>query len=192
MKRTERRRVSLSSSLTLACAALALVSACGGGSSTPDAGLPDAPAAPDCSAPVIDDSIAAPTCTSQPADPGVSDLSGTWVARVAAAQVINAPIVGVMRTQYVLTMLVTLTQTGTEIAADGRNCDRLQINEPTAAAPAVLPEAWAHTETPVHRTASFAVGAGKTSNRYTRATFSKNRAGQQDQNRSFPSEAYHH
>jgi hypothetical protein len=162
MERTERRQVSLSSLAISVWAALALVSACGGdGGSTPDAAAPspDGPAAPDCGAPVIDDSIAAPTCTSKPVVPGVTDLSGTWVARVTAAQVVTAPIVGVMHNQYVLTMLVTLTQTGTEIVTDGRNCDRLQINEPNAAAPVVLPEKWAHTETPVHRTASFAVGA---------------------------------
>jgi len=156
MEPNNRRVVSLS----FLAAGLSALAACGGGSdSTPDAAPVDLAPAPDCGVPTIDDSVTKPTCTSKPAVAGVTDLSGTWVARVTAAQVVTAPIVGVMRNQYVLTMLVTITQTGTEIVADGWNCDRLQVNEPTAVAPVVIPEIWAHTETPVHRTGTFAVGA---------------------------------
>ena len=142
----------------LVCGLALLPFACGGGDSTPDAAPADLAPAPDCGVPTIDESVTKPTCTSKPAVASVADLSGTWVARVTAAQVVTAPIVGVMRNQYVLTMLVNISQTGTEIVADGRNCDRLQVNEPTAVAPVVIPEIWAHTETPVHRTGTFAVG----------------------------------
>jgi len=160
MKQHNHRVFSLSSFEALAGGLLVLASACGGGSnSTPDAAPADLALAPDCGVPTIDETVTKPTCTSKPAVASVTDLSGTWVARVSAAQVVTAPIVGVMRNVYVLTMLVTITQTGTAIVADGRNCDRLQVNEPTAVAPVVIPEIWAHTETPVHRTGSFAVGA---------------------------------
>ena len=133
---------------------------CGGGAgSTTDAASPDLPAAPDGAGPVLDDSIAMPVCAGKPAIASVTDLTGTWVGRVAAAQIVNAPIVGVMQNVYVLTMLVNISQTGTAVVADGRNCDRQQINEPTAVAPVVIPDLWASTETPVHRTGSFAVGS---------------------------------
>jgi hypothetical protein len=159
MKRTDSRFVSLSSLASLGCGLFALASACaGGGGSTPDAASADLASAPDCGVPTIDESVTKPTCTSKPVVASVTDLSGTWVARLATAQVVNAPVVGIMRNVYVLTMLVNISQTGTAIVADGWNCDRKQINEPTALAPVVIPDVWARTETPVHRTGTFAVG----------------------------------
>jgi len=149
---------------------LALLAACGSGDSSPDAApgdLPpagpdaapgDLPPAADCVSVVVDDSVTPPVCPGKPVVASVTDLSGTWVARVGAAQIVNAPIVGVMRNVYVLTMLVDITQTGTAIVVNGRNCDRLQVNEPGAVAPVLIPQIWARTETPVHRTGTFAVG----------------------------------
>lgn len=151
--------------LALLASGLALLVACGDGgdgAASPDGGLDaalaDLPTAVDCGVPVVDDSVAAPVCPGKSAVASVTDLSGTWVARVGAAQIVNAPIVGVMRNVYVLTMLVDITQTGTAIVVNGRNCDRMQVNEPGAVAPVVIPQIWAHTETPVHRTGTFAVG----------------------------------
>ena len=114
MKRSNRRAVARVARGVLACGILSLASACGSGSgSTPDAASPDLAPAPDCGVPTIDESVTTPTCTGKPAVASVTDLSGTWVARVAAAQVVNAPIVGIMRNVYVLTMLVNISQTGT-------------------------------------------------------------------------------
>jgi len=100
---------------------------------------------------------ALPYCTLKPALAGVADLSGTWVARFTEAQVTSAQFVGVMHTQYISHVLLTITQNGTDVVADGRYCDRALAN-PSNLASAVIPDAWAHTETPVHRTGSFTVG----------------------------------
>jgi hypothetical protein len=159
MKQIDRLVVSPSSAAILAATILLLAACGGGGGSTPDAAFTDLPSARDCGLPTIDDSVAKPTCTNKAVVADVTEVLGTWVARVTAAQIVNAPVVGIMHNQYILTMLVNFTQRGTEVVADGRNCDRQQVNEPNAAAPVVIPEIWAHTETPVHRTGTFAVGA---------------------------------
>jgi hypothetical protein len=101
---------------------------------------------------------ASPFCTGKAALASVTDLTGVWVARIAGAQVVTAPIVGVMRNQTVLYLLLSITQQGTVVLADGRYCDRIQVNGPTAIAPISIPNAWAHTETPVHRPGTFTIG----------------------------------
>ena len=132
---------------------------CGGGGSSPDAQTTD-------TATVLDDGAqetagaVLPYCTLKPALAGVADLSGTWVARFAEAQVTSAPFVGVMHTQYIAHVLLTIAQSGSDVVADGRYCDRALVNPSKTSnlATAVIPDAWAHTETPVHRTGSFTVG----------------------------------
>jgi len=163
MIRTRVFHVPGSSRAVLACALLALASSCdSGGDGGQDAGAVDAPAAPD--APIGVDGgggveAAAPTtpfCTSKPADPSVTTLSGTWVARVAAAQVVSA-LGAEMRNQTILDLLVDISQQGTQLVAEGRYCNREQISQGGLIS-VVLPDRWAHTETPVHRTGTFAVG----------------------------------
>ena len=138
----------------LVCGFAVLGSACGGGSSNPDA----APAAPEAGGSQEAAGPPPPYCTSKSALAGVTNLSGIWVARATGAVVVNAPIVGVMRNQTQFTMLLTIVQQETALTADGRYCDRFQVNPPNAIAPVVIPNAWAHTETPVHRTGKFEVG----------------------------------
>ena len=138
----------------LACIVFAAFGAgCGGGDSNPDAGvLVDAVGAQEAAAAPL------PYCTSKPALPSVTDLSGTWVARLAGAQIVTAPIVGTMHILSVYYVVLTIDQRGTDLVADGRYCDRTEIDPPGTLAPVVIPDAWAHTETPVHRTGGFATG----------------------------------
>jgi hypothetical protein len=143
----------------LLCATLVgFVAGCGGGggaASSPDAQV------------VVDDANAQETavettsyCTSKSALTSVTDLSGTWVARMSEAQVVNAKFVGVMHTQNILYLLLTIAQDGTSLVADGRYCDRKIVNPSKTSnlASVVIPDAWAHAETPVHRSGSFSVG----------------------------------
>ncbi|HEX7500236.1 MAG TPA: hypothetical protein VF524_08005 [Polyangia bacterium] len=159
MTATQRLRVVRLHSGLLACGLAIQVAACGGGSSSPSG--PDA-ASPDgaCVATAIDaPSALPPYCTNKPLVAGLTDLSGTWVARLVGAEVVNAPSVGVMHNQTLFYILMTISQQGTALVADGRYCDRIQVNQACALAPVVLPLAWAHTESPVHRTGRFVVGA---------------------------------
>jgi hypothetical protein len=130
--------------------------ACGGGSSSPDA-VADAPSTPD-GGPGVDTGSTSPFCTDRPAASGVTDLTGVWVARATGAEVVNAPIVGVMHNQTELFMLLRIAQQGAALTVDGSYCDRVQVNPPTAIAPVTIPPAWAHTETPIHRTGTFQPG----------------------------------
>jgi hypothetical protein len=136
---------------------------CGGGSAGVDGGSSldlaseaDAPMPREAGGGEV--AAASPFCTDKAALASVTDLTGTWVARIAGAQVVTAPIVGVMHNQTVLYLLLTITQQGATVMADGRYCDRIQVNGPGSLAPISIPDAWAHTETPVHRPGSFAVG----------------------------------
>jgi hypothetical protein len=76
------------------------------------------------------------------------------------AQVVNAQYVGVMHTQNIYYLLLTIAQDGTSLVADGRYCDRKVVNSPKTSnlASVVIPDAWAHSETAVHRPGSFSVG----------------------------------
>jgi hypothetical protein len=147
------RRPALSTGAGALIAGFALfVSACGDGGSTPDAAV----ALPEAGAEAALDT---PFCTSKTALPGVTDLSGTWVVRAEGALRVNAPIVGDMRQRMVLTFLVSIDQQGADVVVDGRYCNRAQLSEPGALTQIQIPEPWAHTETPLYRTGTFAVGA---------------------------------
>jgi hypothetical protein len=129
---------------------------CGGGGSNPDAQqvAEDAASAQEAA-------TALPFCTDKPALASVTDLSGTWVARVQGAQIVNAAVVGELYTESVFFILMTISQTGTTVVLDGRYCDRVEHDQSKPLVPVVLiPDAWAHTEKPVHRIGSFAPGAG--------------------------------
>ena len=128
-----------------------LGAACGGGGSNPDAGTTEAAAS------AQEVATALPYCTAKPALAGVTDLSGTWVARVQGAQIVNAAIVGQLHTESVFYVLMTISQTGTALVLDGRYCDRVEQDQSKPLVPGVaIPDAWAHTEKPVHRMGSFA------------------------------------
>jgi hypothetical protein len=143
---------------------LASMIGCGGSSSGgPDGGgqtdlAPgaDTPMSPEAGGGEVQ--AASPFCTGKAALASGMDLTGTWVARIAGAQVVNAPIVGIMHNQTVLYLLLNITQQGTSVMADGRYCDRIQVNGPGSIAPISIPNAWAHTETAVHRTGTFMLG----------------------------------
>jgi hypothetical protein len=125
-------------------------SACGGGDSAqPDAATPDAAVV----------SLPPPYCTLKPALTSVTDLSGIWVARASGALVTNAPIVGTIRQESILTLLLTITQQGSNLVTEGRYCNRAMKNAPGAITNVVIPDRWAHTETPMVRTGTFALGA---------------------------------
>ena len=129
------------------------VSGCGGGGSSPDASVIDATASQEAAGPPQ------PFCTGKSALASVTDLSGTWVMRLVGAQVTNAQFVGQISSQNVFYMLANVTQNGSAVALDGRYCDRAENNAPNALVPVIIPAAWAHTETPVHRAGLFTVGA---------------------------------
>jgi hypothetical protein len=99
-------------------------------------------------------------CTSKPALPTVTNVSGTWVVRAHASQVVTAPILGKpIYPETLFYMLITLTQSGTDIVADGRYCDRTEIDQPGSLITVVLPDKWAHTEKLVRRPGKLVVGA---------------------------------
>jgi len=136
------------------CSLLSLTHACGSSDFTSDAGAMDAPA--------VSDVATAPAnafCTTKPAAAGVSDLSGTWVARIAGAQIVNA--LGTqMHNQVILHLLVTMSQQGSTVVVDGKYCDRTQVSlDATPLINVSIPDAWAHSETPVHRIGTYAIGA---------------------------------
>jgi len=56
-------------------------------------------------------------------------------------------------------LLLDVSQYGTEVVVDGRYCDRTEIDPPTSVAPVLIPDAWGHLESPVHRTGVFAAGS---------------------------------
>lgn len=143
----------------LLCATLVgLVAGCGGGGGA--ASSPDAQVVADDANAQETAAETSPYCTSKSALTSVTDLSGTWVARMTEAQVANAQFVGVMHTQNIYYLLLTIAQDGTSLVADGRYCDRKVVNSSKTSnlASVVIPDAWAHTETPVHRPGSFSVG----------------------------------
>lgn len=101
-------------------------------------------------------------CTSKPALANATDLTGTWVVRVIGAIVVKAPIIGMVHQQIVLTLLVDVAQQGTNVVADGRYCNRQQKSEPGALTQVIIPDAWAHTETPIQRPGTYTVGSDGT------------------------------
>jgi hypothetical protein len=129
---------------------------CGGGGGA----NPDAQQVSEVAASAQEAATASPYCTDKPALASVTDLSGTWVARVQGSQIVNAAVVGELHTESIFFVLMTISQTGTAVVIDGRYCDRVENDQSKAFVPVVLiPDAWAHTEKPVHRTGSFAPGA---------------------------------
>ncbi len=126
---------------------------CGGGGSNPDAGGGEAAASA-----VEAAGASSPYCTSKPALASVQDISGTWVVRVVGSQHVKA--IGTdLYPKSVFTILTTISQTDTEIIADGRYCDRTEIDAPGALVPVIIPDKWAHTEKPIHRTGKFIPGS---------------------------------
>src|SRR5512140_3618433 len=87
------------------------VASCGGGGSSPDAAaLPDSPSG--------ETSQASPFCTDTLPVSTVTDLTGTWVVRMVAAQIVSAPIVGAIHVQNVFYLLYDVRQNGVEVTID--------------------------------------------------------------------------
>ena len=148
----------------LLCATVVgLVAGCGSAGSSPDLQVIDAASSPDgdLSSPSLDGGSASPDlplCTSKPALASVTDLSGTWVVHMEGSQVVTPGFVSPFSTQSSYYLLMTIKQTGTTVVADGRYCDRIEIDPPKSIAPVTIPDRWAHTEKPIHRTGKFALG----------------------------------
>lgn len=137
------------------CAVLAAsVAGCGGGGGTPDLQAIDASSSPDGGSV----SSSSPYCTAKPALTSVTDLSGTWVVRAVGSQIVTPGFVSPFGTQTFFYLLMTIKQTGTDIVADGRYCNRIEIDSPKSIAPVTIPAPWAHTEKPIHRKGTFAPG----------------------------------
>lgn len=126
---------------------------CGGGGSSPDAAVLDGPGQETAGPP-------APYCTTRPPVSTVTDLTGTWVARLVGGQVVSAPTLVPFHIQSVFYLLYDVRQDGSLVSIAGRYCDRTEVDPPGAMVPVIIPAAWAHTEKPVQRSGSFAVGAG--------------------------------
>jgi len=132
---------------------------CGGGGGGHDGGAPTVEAG---SMAEESGQSASPYCTDKPAVTSVTDLSGTWVARVTGSQIVNAPLVGKIHNENVFYLLVTFSQTGAAVSANGHYCDRAQLGDPGALMSVVVPDAWAHFEKVVNRMGTFSPGADGT------------------------------
>jgi hypothetical protein len=98
-------------------------------------------------------------CTSKLALASMPDLSGIWVAKLTGAQIVNSPLTKAMHNQNVYYQLFTIQQTGNAITIDGHYCDRTEVNDASAIVPVAIPNAWAYTETVIHRTGEIAASA---------------------------------
>jgi hypothetical protein len=106
----------------------------------------------------VDNSMVRPSlCTSTPALPSVTDLSGTWVLETIGAQTVTVmAYANPFRLKSIGVILVQVTQTGSDVAVAGHYCDRVQNDDSTNPAKVVVPEAWAHTPFPIQRSGTFA------------------------------------
>lgn len=103
----------------------------------------------------VDGAAASGFCTSKLPLASVTDVSGVWVAKLTGAQIVTNPLTSAIHNQNVYYQLLTIQQSGAALTIDGRYCDRTELNDPKATVPILIPDAWAHTETPIHRTGDF-------------------------------------
>jgi hypothetical protein len=97
-------------------------------------------------------------CTSKPALPSVTDITGTWVLRALGTQAVSA--LGTkLHPKSVFYILTTITQSGSAVAANGHYCDRTEIDEASSGVTVIIPDKWAHTEKVMNRSGTLAVGA---------------------------------
>jgi hypothetical protein len=130
-----------------------LLAACGGGSSTPDAASSADAVVQEAATPP------SPYCTSKAPLASVTDLSGTWVARVVGGQIVSAPTMTPFHIKSMFYLVYDVRQDGALVSIDGHYCDRTEIDPPGAPVPVTIPPAWAHTEKLVQRSGTYAVGA---------------------------------
>ena len=123
----------------------------GGGSN------PDAPVAASETGSQSEAGSSLPYCTAKPALANVTNLSGTWVARVVGTLQVSA-LGTTLHPQNVFYILTTVSQSGSDIVADGRYCDRTEIDDKGTLVPVIIPDKWAHTEKPIHRSGSYSRG----------------------------------
>ena len=126
---------------------------CGSGPTGPAASTPDAGAAVCVASALVSPSL----CTSNPASPLLTDLSGTWVLETIGAQTVTAPgYPNPFRLQSIGVILVQVVQTGSDVAVSGRYCDRIQHDNSDNPAKVVIPDVWRKTELPIQRSGTFA------------------------------------
>ena len=171
----------LSESWALALVA-GMLAGCGGSSTGPAASTPDAGGEAGSDAPAAAEvgvdagpaaeaggdtgegnvcpagSVGLPSlCTTKPALPSVTDLSGTWVLETIGAQTVTAPTYpNPFHLQSIGVILVQVTQTGSDVALSGHYCDRIQNDNSNNPAKVVIPDAWRLTEFSIQRSGSFA------------------------------------
>ena len=139
--------------LGFAAAVLAVLAAgCGSNSPSHDAQAADTASTQDALV------ASPPYCTLATPSTALADMSGTWVMRAEGSQVVNAPTIGKLQTKSIFYILVSINQTGTLVRAEGNYCDRAEVDDPRSPVKVVIPDAWAHTETPVVRSGSFVPG----------------------------------
>jgi hypothetical protein len=96
-------------------------------------------------------------CTTKPALPSVTDLSGTWVLETIGAQTVTAPTYpNPFHLKSIGVILVQVTQTGSDVTLDGHYCDRIQNDNSNNPAKVVIPDAWRLTPFPIQRSGTFA------------------------------------
>lgn len=103
-------------------------------------------------------SPAATYCTDKTALASAIPISGSWVIRALASQQVTA-LGTTLHPKTLFYMLTTMTQSGSTVVANGHYCDRAEIDQPGSMVTVVMPDKWAHTEKPVNRTGTLAVGA---------------------------------
>lgn len=139
-----------------------MLAGCGGSSTGPATSTPDAAGGP-ANVCVGDSGVVPSLCTSKPALPSVTDLSGTWVLETIGAQTVTAPTYpNPFHLQSIGVILVQVTQTGSDVALDGHYCNRIQNDNSNNPAKVVIPDAWRLTPFPIQRSGTFAAnGSGQ-------------------------------
>ena len=105
----------------------------------------------------VDVTATAPLCTSSPASPLVTDLSGTWILQTIGAQTVTAPTyANPFHLKSINVMLVQVVQSGTDVTLTGSYCDRIQHDDPANPAKVIIIDAWRLTPLPFQRPGTFA------------------------------------
>ena len=129
----------------------------GGGSGSDTPLIAGSDARGEAAGPCVGDGVVAPSlCTSNPALPSVTDLSGTWVLETIGAQTVTAPTYpNPFHLKSIGVILVQVTQTGSDVTLAGHYCDRIQNDNSVNPAKVVVPDAWRLTPFPIQRSGTF-------------------------------------
>lgn len=138
-----------------AALALVLSGGCGdsngNGSDAADSRVADA---------AVETAVDAPTltteCTTGPADPSVTSVSGTWAWKTVGSRVVS---LGGFHTRAISYMLATHQVTGSAVTVNATYCDRVENDDPDAPVRVIIPNAWRNTHTQIQRTGTWAADA---------------------------------